>query len=98
MKRVMNDAGMEARRAPCNGYANAREILPAEILEALQRHFEGGLMWVPARERRRRKTEEQADRNRRILRDHRRGAGTSALAGRYGLSTERIRQILRKES
>ena len=79
------------------GYANAREILPASIVDQVQRFFEGGLLWVPSRERRRRKTREQEERNRRIVRDYDRGASTSALAARHGLSTERIRQILREE-
>jgi len=98
MNGLMNNVSMVMQRSTPNGYANARKVLPADVLDALQRFFEGGLLWVPSRERRRRKTVEQADRNRRIHRDHRRGLGTSALADRYGLSTERIRQIVREQS
>jgi Mor family transcriptional regulator len=77
-------------------YANAREILPGHILKILQDHFEGGLLWVPTQGGRREKTQDHLRRNRDILEDKERGIGTKELALKYGLSQERIRQILRK--
>lgn len=28
-------------------YANAAEILPDELIKEIQRHFPGGLLWIP---------------------------------------------------
>ena len=77
-------------------YANAREILPAPILHVVQGHFDGGLLWVPPRETRREKTKGQGERNRQILEERAAGASTKILAAKYGLSDERIRQLVRK--
>jgi hypothetical protein len=76
-------------------YANAREILPAEVLRIVQAHFDGGLLWVPPREYRRQKTKGQEERNHQILREKADGASTRALASKYGLSDARIRQLIR---
>lgn len=75
-------------------YANAQKVLPRALLREVQRHFEGGLLWVPARRRQRRKTRTDSERNRNIALDNRRGATIRSLAEKYGLSKERIRQIL----
>jgi hypothetical protein len=77
-------------------YANAREILPGHVLKILQDHFEGGLLWVPTQGRRKDKTQDHLGRNQGILEDKERGISTKELALKYGLSQERIRQILKK--
>jgi hypothetical protein len=77
-------------------YANAREILPVPILQVVQTHFEGGLLWVPPRQARREKTRGHVERNRQILAEKAAGASTKVLSQRYGLSEERIRQLVRK--
>jgi Mor family transcriptional regulator len=76
-------------------YANAREALPRELLAQVQRHFEGGLLWIPVRARRRLKTSVDLERNLRIVRERRCGASTRFLAQKYGLSEERVRQIVK---
>jgi len=77
-------------------YANAREILPVPVLQVVQTHFEGGLLWVPPRQARREKTRGHVERNRQILEEKAAGASTKDLSRRYGLSEERIRQLVRK--
>lgn len=76
-------------------YANAREVLPAKLLAAVQRHFEGGMLWVPKRLGRG-DTEQNLARDEKIARSARQGMTLSALAKSYGLSAERIRQIVRE--
>ncbi len=76
-------------------YANAREILPDQILAVVQAHFHGGLLWVPPREARKDKTKGHFERNRQILQERADGASTKVLAQKYGLSEERIRQLVR---
>ena len=65
------------------------------MLLTLQCHFEGGLLWVPPREARKEKTKGHAERNRQIRREKAEGASTGFLAQKYGLSAERIRQLVR---
>ena len=75
-------------------YANASDALPRELLAQVQQHFEGGLLWVPARTRRRRKTRVDVERNRQIVHEKQAGASTRSLAEKFGLSEERVRQIV----
>ena len=75
-------------------YANARDVLPPKLLRQVQRYW-GGLLWVPLVDRRKLKRFADRERDRRIVREHRRGESTAALARRYCLSQERIRQIAR---
>jgi len=77
-------------------YANARNILPVRVLNTVQNHFEGGLLWVPPRASRREKTKGHLERNRQILLEKADGASTKVLARKYGLSDERIRQLVRE--
>lgn len=77
-------------------YGNARDVLPARLLREVQKRFEGGLLWVPARARQRRKTRRDAERNRQIVRDRRSGRCARELARRHRLSVERIRQIVKE--
>ncbi len=77
-------------------YANARDVLPRPLLKKIQERFEGGLLWIPARARRRRKTREAAARDLQIRDERRGGASIPDLSRKYGLSEERIRQITRR--
>ena len=66
-------------------YQNAAELLPAELLEALQGYLDGGYLYIPRRaehrrawgERTRRK-EETLARNRAIFRDYTAGLGVTS--------------------
>lgn len=66
------------------GAMNATKLFPAPLLRRMQRHFEGGLVWVPARERQRRKTVQDAARNARIMRLRALGFSVCAIARRRG--------------
>lgn len=74
-------------------YTNARRVLPPTLLRAVQSRWTG-LLWIPARRRRRVKTRLQELRNRRILQARRKGLSLRALARLFLLSKERIRQIV----
>jgi Mor family transcriptional regulator len=77
------------------GYANARDILPKTLLREVQRHFPGGLLWIPPPQRRRFKTRGLERRNQRLARDAREGLSLRDLSRKYGLSAERVRQLLK---
>jgi Mor family transcriptional regulator len=81
--------------SPPRAYANARNILPTPVLHVVQSHFDGGLLWVPPREARKEKTKGHVERNRQILQERIDGASIRFLACKYGLSDERIRQLVR---
>ena len=76
-------------------YQNAAELLPAELLEALQGYLDGGYLYIPRRaehrrawgERTRRK-EETLARNRAIFRDYTAGLGVD---GTTAGQAERLR-------
>ena len=80
---------------------NAAELLPAELLEALQGYLGGGYLYIPRRaehrrawgERTRRK-EETLARNRAIFRDYTAGLGVDELSARYFLAPKSIQRIL----
>jgi Mor family transcriptional regulator len=92
---IVPDVQPPAPASDPRAYANAREILPVQILQVVQTHFDGGLLWVPPREARRDKTKGHLERNRQILQEKADGASTKDLAQKYGLSEERIRQLVR---
>ena len=81
-------------------YQNAAELLPAELLEALQGYLDGGYLYIPRRaehrrawgERTRRK-EETLARNRAIFRDYTAGLGVDELSARYFLAPKSIQRI-----
>lgn len=82
------------------GYKNAAELLPPDLLEALQEHFSGGIIYVP-------KTTQKAgwgelsgtrrdidNRNRKIRTLFKTGAKISELSGAFFLSEETIKKIV----
>ena len=91
----MGEARSPEGGSPSRAYANARNILPTPVLHVVQSHFDGGLLWVPPREARKDKTKGHVERNRQILQERTAGASTGFLAQKYGLSAERIRQLVR---
>lgn len=69
-------------------YQNAAELLPAELLEALQGYLDGGYLYIPRRK------EETLARNRAIFRDYTAGLGVDELSARYFLAPKSIQRIL----
>lgn len=78
-------------------YANASKVLPYSLLRQIQHHFSGGLLWIPPRERRLRKTAGNEARDRAMLSAWKAGASMTSLASKHGLSRERVRQILSRK-
>ncbi|MHC1695336.1 MAG: CD3324 family protein [Eubacteriales bacterium] len=83
-------------------YKNAAEILPPELLEQVQKYVGGQLMYVPstadkagwgAKNGSRRK---YAERNRNIVHLYNNGLTIDELAGRYYLTVDSIRKIVRR--
>ena len=82
-------------------YVNAQDVLPDKLIEELQRHFQSGYIYVPAREPARKSwgelsgyRRELAIRNARIIAEHHAGATQEELAQRYHLSVHTVRKIL----
>ena len=75
------------------GYRRAEEILPAEIIEIIQRYVDGENIYIPKKAENRKQwgsntpiRQELLTRNRNIYADWQQGAGCAELAGRYFLS------------
>ena len=68
-------------------YANARDVLPPELLCAIQQHF-AGLLWIPAG------THLYAVRRKLVLALRDQGVHTREIAQLAGVTTRRVRQIL----
>ena len=60
-------------------YQNAAELLPAELLEALQGYLDGGYLYIPRRA---------------VFRDYTAGLGVDELSARYFLAPKSIQRIL----
>jgi len=68
-------------------YANARDVLPDDLLRAVQAHFTG-MLWVPS--------DRPFPENRRrfVLSLHEQGASITDIARLAGITTRRVRQII----
>lgn len=84
-------------------YISAKEVLPQEILESVQRYVDGRAIYIP------RKTEEKRAwgqatetrerlrlRNERMYAQYREGISVRALAARYFLTEKSVQRIIRK--
>lgn len=81
-------------------YKNAREILPEELIEEIQKYIDGELLYIPTKSD---KTEwgirsgarqKYAERNDAIREQYRNSASIEELAKLYFLSTDSIRKIV----
>lgn len=87
-------------------YKKAEEILPEDLIAAIQQYVDGQIIYIPRKAEHRREwgrntgyREELRVRNDRIRADRARGLGLSELAEKYHLSEKSIGRILRgKES
>lgn len=87
------------------GYLRAEEILPAEVIELVQRYVDGRSIYVPRKDEHRRAwgagtqiRQELLERDRQICEDHLAGSTPSELACKYFLSTKSIQRILRERA
>ena len=87
------------------GYTNATEVLPKNLLEAVQQFIDGKCVYIPRRDDRKmawgERTQTRANiraRNREIHARHARGTGVRELAAEFYLSPKTIAKILRAPS
>ena len=81
-------------------YKNAKEVLPADLLRAVQKYADGTLLYIPQKKKRTgwgikngARMEFRA-RNREIVREYLSGKTVCELAEKYCLSTETMRKII----
>ena len=86
------------------GYRNAKEILPADVIELIQRYIDGENIYIPKKSGTRKawgtKTsirKELVERNNMIYQDYQKGIKTAKLAKQYYLSEKSIQRIVREE-
>lgn len=80
-------------------YVNAKDILPAQLVEEIQRYVDGTHLYIPQKLRKSWGSESGAKqrlemRNLEIQVSFQLGIGIEVLAPKYGLSEERIRSIV----
>lgn len=84
-----------------DSYKNAKDVLPEELLEAVQRYLQGEMLYIPVKDKRRRWGErsgtrkELSERNQAIREAYRKGQSLDELAATYHLSVETLRKIVR---
>ena len=82
-------------------YIRADEVLPKELLEAVQRYAEGCLLYVPCKQKQGwgSRTSSKAffrERNQRIYDAYQNGVSTIELARRFSLSAKTVQRIVRE--
>ena len=85
----------------CMKYVNAKTILPASLVRELQQYIQGGYIYVPAGDDRKKRwgeisgyRQELQHRNREITEKYRRGVSVEFLAEKYSLSLSAVRKII----
>ena len=84
-----------------SAYKNAKDVLPDDLLEAVQRYLQGETLYIPVRGARRPWGErtgaksELAERNRAIRQLYREGRSLEDLASTFHLSVETVQKIVR---
>lgn len=85
-------------------YRKATEILPEELVEAIQKYMDGGYVYIPRKEENKKKWGEETSlrvelktRNAEIYQKYQEGFGVKALAEEYFLSEKSIQRILLAE-
>lgn len=83
-------------------YKNAKDLLPADLLKAVQKYADGTLLYIPQKKKRSAWGEKNGTRsefklrNIEIVREYRKGSTVQELAEKYCLSTETLRKIISK--
>ena len=81
-------------------YIRADEILPKELLEAIQQYIDGQTIYIPRKEKRKwgsgtSSKEFFCERNERIYQAYQNGDSAEELSRRFSLSVKSIQRILR---
>ena len=83
-------------------YKNAKDLLPEDLLNAVQEYTDGTLLYIPQKKKRSAWGEKNGtrsefkQRNTEIVREYRKGTTMQDLADKYCLSTETLRKIISK--
>ena len=85
-------------------YMNANEILPAWLVEELQRYMQAGYIYIPAKAEQHKSwgelygyRKELEKSNKKIISEYKQGASMENLADSYHLSVYAIRKIIYKK-
>ena len=83
-------------------YIRADEILPPELLEAVQEYIDGQLIYIPSKEKQEwgsvtASRKYYCERNREIFLEWKAGASTEELSLRFSLSEKSVQRILRQQ-
>ena len=83
-------------------YIRADEILPKELLEAIQQYVDGKVIYIPRKEKQEWGSGTSAkeffhERNKRIFRAFQEGISEEELSQRFSLSRKSIQRILRNQ-
>lgn len=84
------------------GYIRAEDVLPEELIRAIQEYADGVMLYIPKKDGSRKawgsrsgSRERLTGRNGRIYEEYRAGSSISELAERYFLSEKSIQRIIR---
>jgi len=89
-RKKMQNVALPIKKKTKRSYANARDVLPQGVLEALQSHHIG-LLWVPKAEN---DPTFYGERRRQVLELHREGIPTDEIATCVGITPRRVQQIV----
>ena len=83
-------------------YIKAENVLPQELIEAIQQYVDGKLIYIPCKEKQEWGSTTSAkiffrERNERIYEIYKSGMGARELARRFSLSEKSIQRILRDQ-
>lgn len=82
------------------GYINAADVLPKELLEQIQNYVKGSILYIPNDTVQKKWGEKSGsrqyylERNKQIKTDYKKGKSVSEICNIYGLSPDRIKQII----
>ena len=84
-------------------YIRADEILPPELLEAVQKYIDGQLIYIPSKEKQEwgsvtASRKYYCERNREIFLEWKAGASTEELSLRFSLSEKSVQRILLQQT
>ncbi|MFV0393623.1 MAG: CD3324 family protein [Coprobacillaceae bacterium] len=85
------------------GYIKAKEILPRELIEEIQKYVDSEMIYIPRKESKRKNWGDKTNtkevltkRNYHIYQDYQAGMSISKLVDKYFLVDKSIQRILRK--
>ena len=79
-------------------YRNARDVLPEDVLQIVQRYAAGDCLYIPRDRHLRRPSDALKPRNEAIRQAYRQGQTVRELSRKYYLSTQAIYKILHRQT